>query len=114
MWICLIAYLLCHLFQGLQFRVINEVELRDEVVVVLVAGIDVGLGTHAADAVKVMDVNMHKHSEEAAQDLLAHLLEVLRERYTLVGKMSSLLMSDSIQSISRFMYLRAGSLVGFL
>lgn len=33
---------------------------------------------------------------------------------TLVGKMSSLLMSDSIQSISRFMYLRAGSLVGLL
>lgn len=48
----------------------------------LVAGIDVGLRTHAADAVKVMDVNMHKHPEEAAQDLLAHLLEVLWERYT--------------------------------
>lgn len=68
--------------QGLQFRMINEVELRDEVVVVLVAGIDVGLCTHAADAVKVMDVNMHKHPEETAQDLLAHLLEVLGERYT--------------------------------
>lgn len=68
--------------QGLQFRVINEVELRDEVVVVLVAGIDVGLCTHAANAVKVMDVNMHEHPEESAQDLLAHLLEVLRERYT--------------------------------
>jgi len=62
--------------------VINEVELRDEVVVVLVAGIDVGLRSHAADAVKVMDVNVHKHPEEAAQDLLAHLLEVLGERYT--------------------------------
>lgn len=68
--------------QWLQFRVINEVELRDEVVVVLVAGIDVGLCTHAADAVKVMNVNMHKHPEETAQDLLAHLLEVPGERYT--------------------------------
>lgn len=48
----------------------------------LVAGIDVGLGAHAADAVEVMDVNMHKHPEEAAQHLLAHLLEVLWERYT--------------------------------
>ena len=48
----------------------------------LVAGIDVRLCTHAADAVKVMDVNMHKHPEEAAQDLLAHLLEVLGEWYT--------------------------------
>lgn len=68
--------------QGLQFRVINEVELRDEVVVVLVAGIDMGLCTHAADTVKVMDVNMYKDSEETTQDLLAHLLEVLGERYT--------------------------------
>lgn len=50
--------------QWFQFRVINEVELRDEVVVVLVAGIDVGLCTHAANAVKVMNVNMHKHPEE--------------------------------------------------
>lgn len=48
----------------------------------LVAGIDVGLCTHAADAVKVMDVNVHKDSEQTAQDLLAHLLEVLGERYT--------------------------------
>lgn len=48
----------------------------------LVAGIDVGLGAHAADAVKVMNVNMHKHPEETAQDLLAHLLEVLGKRYT--------------------------------
>lgn len=48
----------------------------------LVAGIDVGLCTHAADAVKVMDVNMHEHPEETTQDLLAHLLEVLGERNT--------------------------------
>lgn len=47
-----------------------------------VAGIDVGLCTHTADAVKVMDVNVHKHPEETAQDLLAHLLEVLGERYS--------------------------------
>lgn len=68
--------------QGLQLRVINEVELGDEEVVVLVACIDVGLCTHAADTVKVVDVNMHKHPEETAQDLFAHLLEVLRERNT--------------------------------
>lgn len=47
-----------------------------------VAGVDVGLGSHAADAVKVMDVNMHKHPEETAQDLLAHLLEVLGKWHT--------------------------------
>lgn len=60
---------------------INEVEFCNEVVVVLVAGVDVGLCSHAADAVKVMDVNMHKHPEEATQDLLTHLLEVLGKRY---------------------------------
>lgn len=68
--------------QRLQFRVINEAELWDEVVVVFVAGVDVGLSAHAADAVKVMDVYMHKHPEETAQDLFAHLLEVLRKWYT--------------------------------
>lgn len=75
-----VIMLLSH--QGFKFRVINEVELWDEVVVVFVASIDVGLCTHAADAVKVMDVNVHKHPEETAQDLLAHLMEVLGERYT--------------------------------
>lgn len=65
---------------------INEVELCDEVVVVLVAGIDVCFCAHAADAVEVMDVNMHEHPEETAQDLFAHLLEVLRKRNTLNKK----------------------------
>lgn len=69
-------------YQWLQFRVINEVELWDEVIVVLVAGVDVGLCAHVADAVKVMDVNVHKYPKETTQDLLAHLLEVLGERYT--------------------------------
>lgn len=68
--------------QRLQFGVINEVELRDEEVVMLVACIDVGLCTHAANAVKVMDVNMYKHPEETTQDLFAHLLEILGERNT--------------------------------
>lgn len=48
----------------------------------LVAGVDVGLGAHAADAVKVMDVNVHKDPEQTTQHLLAHLLEVLWEGNT--------------------------------
>lgn len=68
--------------QRLQFRVFDDAELRDEVIVVFVAGIDVGLSSHTADAVKVMDVHVHKDPEETAQDLLAHLLEVLGERNT--------------------------------
>lgn len=58
---------------------LDEAELRDEVVVVLIAGVDVGLGPHAADAVEVVDVDMNKDAEQAAQDLLADLLEVLGE-----------------------------------
>lgn len=68
--------------QRLQLRVVDEVELWDEVVVVFVAGVDVGLCTHAADAVEVVDVNVHKDPEQTAQDLLANLLEVLGERNT--------------------------------
>lgn len=48
----------------------------------LVAGVDVGLSAHAADAVKVMDVNVHKDPEKTTQHLLAHLLEVLGEGNT--------------------------------
>ena len=61
---------------------LDEAELRDEVVVVFVTGIDVSLGAHATDAVKVVDVDMHKDPEKTAQNLLTHLLEVLRERNT--------------------------------
>lgn len=68
--------------QRFKLRVVNEVELWDEEVVVFVTGVDVGLRTHTADAVKVVDVNVHKDPKKTAQDLLAHLLEVLGERYT--------------------------------
>lgn len=47
-----------------------------------VAGVDVSLGPHAADAVEVMDVNVHKDPEKTTQHLLAHLLEVLWEGNT--------------------------------
>lgn len=42
----------------------NETKLRDEVVIVFVAGVDMSLSSHVADAVKVVDVNVHKHTEE--------------------------------------------------
>lgn len=58
---------------------VNEAELSDEVVKVLVAGVDVGLGAHADDAIEVMDVDVDEDSEEAGEDLGTHLLEVLRE-----------------------------------
>lgn len=65
--------------QRLQLLGVDEAELRDEVVEVLVAGVDVRLGPHAKDAVKVVDVDMDKDAEEAGQDLGADLLEVLGE-----------------------------------
>jgi len=58
---------------------VNEAELPDEVVKVLVAGVDVSLSTHVDDAVKVVDVDMDKDTEEAGEDLSANLLELLGE-----------------------------------
>lgn len=42
----------------------------DEVIEVLVAGIDMRLGPHAEDAVKVVDVDMYKDAEETGQDVV--------------------------------------------
>jgi hypothetical protein len=60
--------------------VLDEAELGYEVVVMFVARVDVGLGPHAANAVKVVDVHVHEDTEQSAQHLLAHLLEVPGER----------------------------------
>lgn len=61
---------------------VNEAELPDEVVKVLVAGVDVSLSPHVDDAVKVVDVDMDKDTEEAGEDLSANLLELLGEGNT--------------------------------
>lgn len=66
--------------QWLKLRVFDKAELRDEVVVVFIAGVDMSLSSHVADAVKVVDINMHKHTEEPTKDLFADLLKVLRKR----------------------------------
>lgn len=61
---------------------VNKAELPDEVVKVLVAGVDVSLSTHVDDAVKVVDVDMDKDTEEAGEDLSANLLELPGEGNT--------------------------------
>lgn len=63
--------------QWLQLPLVHQAELANEVVEVLVAGVDVRLSPHAQDAVEVVDVDMDKDTEEAGQDLGADLLEVL-------------------------------------
>lgn len=65
--------------QRLQLPLVHQAELSDEVVEVLVAGVDMCFGPHAEDAVEVVDVDMDKDPEEAGQDLGADLLEVLGE-----------------------------------
>lgn len=60
----------------------DEAELRDEEIVVFVAGVNVGLSTHTANNIKMMDVYVDEDSEQSAQDLLAHLLKVLWEGNT--------------------------------
>lgn len=64
----------------------DEAELRDEVVVVFVAGVYVGLCSHTANHIKVVDVHVDKDSEKSAKDLLAHLLEIFWEGNTLKQK----------------------------
>lgn len=66
--------------QWLQLPLVHQAELLDEVVEVLVAGVDVRLGAHLGDAVEVVDVDVHEHTEQARQDLPHHLQEVLGER----------------------------------
>jgi hypothetical protein len=50
--------------QGLQLFGVNEVELGDKVVEVLVAGVDVRLRAHLGDAVEMVDVHVHEHTEQ--------------------------------------------------
>lgn len=71
--------------QRLQLLGVDEAEFRDEVVEVLVAGVDVRLGAQLRDAVKVVDVDVHENAEEPRQDLLHHLQEVLGERRACTG-----------------------------
>lgn len=61
---------------------VNKAELPDEVVKVLVAGVDMSLSTHVDDAVEVVDVDMDKDTEEPGEDLSANLLELLGEGNT--------------------------------
>lgn len=65
--------------QWLQLPLVHQAELADEVIEVFVAGIDMCLGPHAEDAVKVVDVDVYEDAEETGQDLGADLLEVLGE-----------------------------------
>lgn len=62
--------------QRLQLLAVYEVELGAEVVKVLVAGVDMGLGSHQDDAVEVVDVDVHEDPEKPAQDFLTDLNEV--------------------------------------
>lgn len=77
---CIKPYCLTH--QRLQLFVVCEVELSDKVIKMLVAGVDVSLSPHLAHAVKVVDVDVYKHTEQTRQNLLSHLHEGLREGST--------------------------------
>ena len=48
--------------QGFELLVVDEGKLRDEVVEVLVAGVDMGLGANRHEAVKVVHINVYEDS----------------------------------------------------
>ena len=68
-----------HLLQRRELLLVDELELGDEVVEVLVAGVDVRLGADAHDAVEVVHVDVDEHAVQPGQDLLALRLERLGE-----------------------------------
>ena len=68
-----------HLLQRRELLLVDELELGDEVVEVLVAGVDVRLGADAHDAVEVVHVDVDEHAVQPSQDLLALRLERLGE-----------------------------------
>jgi len=60
---------------------VHQLELSDEVIEVLEAGVQVGLFTEGDDAVEVTVVDVGVDSEQALVDRLHDRLEVLRERH---------------------------------
>ena len=73
------ADLPCHILQRCELLLIDQIELRHEVVEVFVAGVDVGLGPDAHDSVKVVNVDVDKHAVQPGQNLLTLRLESLRK-----------------------------------
>ena len=59
---------------------VDKIELRDKVVEMLVAGVDVRLGPDAHNPVEMMNVDMYEHSVQSGQNLLALWLESFGER----------------------------------
>ena len=74
------ADLASHLLEGSELLLIDQIKLSDEVVEVFVAGVYVGLRANAHNPVKMMHINVHEHSVQPRQDLLALWLESFGER----------------------------------
>lgn len=70
-----------HLFQRLKLLVGHQIELVDEVIEVFVAGVDVSFSAYGDHSVKVMNVDVYKHSEETTQDFATQRHKALGERH---------------------------------
>lgn len=79
---CILDPLLSSTHQRFQLFVVRQVKLSHKVIEMFVAGVDVSLGSHLAHTVKVVDVDVDKHSEQTRQNLLSHLHKGLREGST--------------------------------
>lgn len=93
---------------------VNEAELPDEVVKVLVAGVDVSLSTHVDDAVKVVDVDMDKDTEEPGEDLSANLLELLGEGNTYPGGEDVLVVNEHLDPVHQHTHVLRSRHLGWL
>jgi len=75
----LVKEVLDHVVQGGKFHHVNHPELEREVVEVLEAGVDVGLGADFLNLVKVVNVHMAEHPGQALEDISTNVLKVLGE-----------------------------------
>lgn len=66
--------------QRLELFAVYKAEFSGKVIEMLVAGVDMSFGCHLENPVKVMNVHMHKNTEEPTHNLLADLNEVFWKR----------------------------------
>lgn len=94
---------------------VDEAELGDEIVEMFVAGVDVRLGSHTDNCVKVMDVHVDKDTEKSSQNLRTNLLEVLGKRYPCSGGKYLLIVDESLNPLHERVHVeRSGQFCGLL
>lgn len=101
--------------EGFHLSLVDEVELRDEIVEVLEASVEMGFLSEGDDAVEVAVIDVGVDSEEALEDRLDHGLERLGEGDVGVGREDVFVVQLGLDPGHEVLYiLGRGALDGFL